>query len=29
MVFTVRDDKIIDMQGFTLHRDAERFAAES
>ena len=26
MVFTVRDDKIIDMQGFTSHRDAERFA---
>ena len=26
MVFTVRDNKIIDMQGFTSRRDAERFA---
>ena len=27
MVFTVRDGKIIDMQGFASHREAERFAA--
>lgn len=26
MVFTIRDDKIIDMQGFTSRREAERFA---
>lgn len=26
MVFTVRDGKIVDMQGFTARRDAERFA---
>ena len=26
MVFTIRNDKIIDMQGFTSRRDAERFA---
>ena len=26
MVFTVRDDKIVDMQGFTSRREAERFA---
>jgi hypothetical protein len=26
MVFTIRDDKIVDMQGFTSRRDAERFA---
>ena len=26
MVFTVGDDKILDMQGFISRRDAERFA---
>jgi hypothetical protein len=26
MVLTIRNDKIIDMQGFTSRRDAERFA---
>ena len=26
MVLTIRDDKIVDMQGFTSRRDAERFA---
>jgi hypothetical protein len=26
MVFTVRNSKIIDMQGFTSRREAERFA---
>ena len=26
MVFTVRDEKIFDMQGFTSRREAERFA---
>ena len=26
MVFTIRDSKIVDMQGFTSRRDAERFA---
>jgi hypothetical protein len=26
MVFTIRNEKIIDMQGFTSRRDAERFA---
>jgi hypothetical protein len=26
MVFTVRDAKIVDMQGFTSRREAERFA---
>lgn len=26
MVLTVRNDKIVDMQGFTSRRDAERFA---
>ena len=25
MVFTIRDNKIVDMQGFTSRRDAERF----
>jgi hypothetical protein len=27
MVFTVRTGKIIDMQGFTSRREAERFAS--
>ena len=26
MVFTIRADKIVDMQGFTSRREAERFA---
>jgi hypothetical protein len=26
MVFTIRNDKIIDMQGVTSRREAERFA---
>ena len=26
MVFTIRDDKIVDMQGFTSQRAAQRFA---